>query len=147
MEHRDYIDLSKIPCYSKLEIAEHQLDQAIRLFLEESDCISAITLAGASEEILGKLLETEGKEHSLGSFVSACIKYGKLIYGESWGSKEFVSQANYFRDGLKHITDGRPISVPREAVIEIIDRAIENFVSLTGRESPAMISYTRMRHG
>lgn len=140
------LDLDKIPCYSKLEIAKHQLEQAIQLFCEKEDYICAITLAGASEEILGKLLEAEGKEHSLGSFVSACIKYGKLFYGENWKSADFFSQANYFRDGLKHITDGEPISVSREAAIQIIDRAIENFTNLTGQESTAILDYTTIKH-
>ncbi|MFM0742254.1 hypothetical protein PQQ51_33975, partial [Paraburkholderia xenovorans] len=38
----------------KLEVATLQLDMAIRLFLER-DYVSSLTLAGAAEEILGKL--------------------------------------------------------------------------------------------
>lgn len=43
----------------KLEVAVHQLDVAIRLFLE-GDYLSSLTLAGAAEEILGRLSEKAG---------------------------------------------------------------------------------------
>ena len=45
---------------TKLEVAVLQLDQAIRLFLE-GDLVSSLTLAGASEEILGRLSERAGQ--------------------------------------------------------------------------------------
>ena len=41
---------------SKLDIALAQVERAIFLALDESDFISAVTLAGAAEEILGSLL-------------------------------------------------------------------------------------------
>ena len=45
---------------TKLEVALHKLNVAIRLFLE-GDYLSSLTLAGAAEEILGKLSERAGK--------------------------------------------------------------------------------------
>ena len=45
---------------TKLEIASRQLDTAMRLFLE-GDYLSSLTLAGAAEEILGRLCERAGK--------------------------------------------------------------------------------------
>lgn len=47
---------------SKLDIATAQLDTAMGLYLEGRDLISAITLAGAAEEILGKLAEKAGTQ-------------------------------------------------------------------------------------
>lgn len=44
---------------TKIEIATRQLGSAIRLFLE-GDHVSSLTLAGAAEEILGKLCERAG---------------------------------------------------------------------------------------
>ncbi|HEY6528588.1 MAG TPA: hypothetical protein VIZ65_07825 [Cellvibrionaceae bacterium] len=40
----------------KIDAALVQLDCAIRLFLDEEDYISAITLSGAAEEIIGEVL-------------------------------------------------------------------------------------------
>lgn len=45
---------------TKLEVASHQLGVAIRLFLE-GDILASLTLAGAAEEILGKLSARAGK--------------------------------------------------------------------------------------
>src|SRR5579859_5424988 len=96
---------------TKLAIAEHQLDRALRLFLDDRDYVSAITLAGASEEILGKLLEKGGRKHSLQEFVEHCVTIGHKVFGERWEEKHFRDIANHFRNGLKHITDGEPMEI------------------------------------
>ena len=53
---------------TKLQVAVHQLDVAIRLFLED-DYLSSLTLAGAAEEILGKLCERAGLPVSMETIV------------------------------------------------------------------------------
>jgi hypothetical protein len=79
---RETPDPTELPTFTKLQLAEHQLERALKLFLEEKDYVCAITLAGVSEEILGKLLEKDGKEHALGALVNACLRYGKAVYKE-----------------------------------------------------------------
>jgi len=132
---------------TRVEVAEHQLERALQLFLHEKDYVCAITLAGASEEILGKLLKKEGKEHALGSFVKACVATGKVVYNENWSQKQFADMANSFRNDLKHYTDETPVTIPREAAVEILDRAIENFCALTSRETPNMRRFMEEAHG
>ncbi len=122
---------------SKLELAERQLEGALRLFLNDRDYVCAITLAGASEEILGKLLEREGRKHSLDEllemFVSASRNFGVEV-----DAKAFRKLANYFRDGLKHIADGAPMVISREPAENILIRAVDNYWALTGKESALM---------
>ena len=55
--------------------------------------------------------------------------------------------ANYFRDGLKHITDGAPVTVSREAAAGIIERAIANLWRLEGRESPRIRRFMEEMYG
>ena len=141
-----HIEPAPVLTLSKLAIAQHQLERALLLFLDEGDYVCSITLAGASEEILGKLLEREGKEPALASFVETCLQAGRIIYAEEWAGKRFVTMANHFRDGLKHITNGDPVSVPREAAIEILDRAIDNLWSLTGTESAVVRRFMVAAH-
>jgi hypothetical protein len=129
------LDLTKIPRYSKLEVAKLQLDRAVRVFLDDTDYVCAVTLAGAAEEILGKLLERKQKTNALGSVVDACVAYGREIHGEQWEEKDFRGMANQIRNGLKHYTDGDDIDVPSDAAEEMIDRAVENLLSLL--ESPS----------
>jgi hypothetical protein len=42
--------------YNRVDLAAEQLDVALSLFLENQSLVSALTLAGAAEEILGKAL-------------------------------------------------------------------------------------------
>lgn len=146
MRLSDTLDLDKMLTLTKLEVAEHQVERALRL-LEENEYVCAITLAGAAEEILGKLLEKQGKEHALGSFVKTCVATGKIAYNENWSRKDFAEMANSFRNDLKHYTDGQAITIPREAAVEILDRAIENFYALTGRATPNMRRFMEEVHG
>jgi hypothetical protein len=147
MRLSETVDVDNMLTLTKIEVAEHQLERALRLFLDENDYVCAITLAGASEEILGRLLEKSGREHALGTFVKACVKTGKVVYNENWSHKTFADMANAFRNDLKHYRDGNPITVPREAAVEILDRAIENFFALTSRETPNMRRFMEEVHG
>lgn len=131
---------------TKLEIAEHQLDRALQLFLDEQDFPCAITLAGASDEILGKLLEQRGEKHSLSEFTEACVQTGRIFFKEEWPTSHFVTLCNHFRDGLKHITDGQPMTITRDAAIEMIDRAIDNYWKLLGRETPRIRQFMEVAH-
>lgn len=51
--------------YARVDLATEQLDMALVLFLEKHSYVSALTLAGAAEEIFGKALAHQGKEYSL----------------------------------------------------------------------------------
>jgi hypothetical protein len=140
------IDLDSLPWYTKQELAEHQLDRAIRLLLDEQDAISAVTLAGAAEEILGKLVEQRGGTHSLKGFIEECVALGRLRQGEEWNPKDFADIANYFRNELKHYIQGSDIAVTPEAACELIDRAAENLWLLDGRETEQVRRYMSWRH-
>jgi hypothetical protein len=135
--------------FSILALATHQLERALRLFLDEGDYVCAITLAGASEEILGRLLVQPDRKHALGSWVDACVMIGKEIHGEDWEPREFASMANAFRNRLKHHgkDDGETITVPKEAAMELLDRAIENYSRLTSDLKPLMLRYNAEAHG
>ncbi len=74
------------------------------------------------------------------------MKIGKNIHGEEWPPKLFVSMANEFRDSLKHYKDGQVVTVPREAAVEILDRAIENYWLLTSDETPLMRRFMEEVH-
>jgi len=131
------IAVGSVKKYTKQEIAEIQLERAIRIFLDEQDLISAITLAGAAEEILGELLERQGKTTALTDIVNECVTLGKTI-GTDWKVGTFRQMMNFFRNEMKHHRKGEGldnIPIPAEAVHEIIKRAAENLWRLTGTQS------------
>jgi hypothetical protein len=124
--------------YSKRRIAEVQIFRAIRVLVEDSDPISAITLAGAAEEILGKKLQDSGKP---------CAFDDNLIYDKRmWAyaaenSKktgralavpkelELKKQINRARNELKHKGENRSlVAVFDYEAEEIILRALKNYV-------------------
>jgi hypothetical protein len=79
------------PVYSKRDLARVQLERAITLHVDEHDHVSAITLAGAAEEILGKLLTNAGGTPSVKAFAQALVAIGNEEHGETWQEKDFVS--------------------------------------------------------
>ena len=141
-----HIDLDSLPSYTKQELAEHQLDRAIRLLLDEGDAISAITLAGAAEELLGKLVEAGGGTHSLQEFINDCLLMGNSM-GESWKPKDFADIANFYRNELKHYCEGEEISVSEECANEIIERAAENLWRLSGKQTEQVRRYMARAYG
>jgi hypothetical protein len=141
-----HFDIDSLPSYTKQELAEHQLDRAICLLLDHGDPICAITLAGAAEEILGKLVEQSGGKHSLREFIDACLADGSAL-GENWKPKDFADMANFFRNELKHYVAGEDIVVSNECAHEIINRAAENAWRLTGRQSKDVRRYMAKVYG
>ncbi|BCM25162.1 hypothetical protein [Methyloradius palustris] len=138
------LDVDQIPFYSKLEIAEHQLEQAARLYLDEGDYISAITLAGASDELIRELLNRQGKKSELDNYADTVLFIGKTM-GEKWAKKEIIDDANYYRNHLKHFKDGESISITRDSASQIIDRVVTNFQSLTGKQNITIDRYIASR--
>jgi hypothetical protein len=130
---------------SNLEIAHRQIERAVVLFLDDKDYVSALTLAGAAEEILGKLLNKEGKEHWLDSISKGALQAlgfpkKELETPEALKArKEIANIANHFKNTVKHYNDDGTIKLLVDvAAAEMIDRAISNYFNLTQRETGAM---------
>jgi len=130
---------------SNLEVAERQLERSVVLFLDEKDYVSSLTLAGAAEEILGKLLNKEGKEHWLDSISKGALRalgFRKKTFETpeaKKAKKEIANISNYHKNRMKHYNDDGTITfaVDIEAA-DMIDRAISNYFKLTQRETGAM---------
>lgn len=126
---------------TKLEIAERQLNRAISLLIENNDRVSAITLAGAAEEILAALLKSVGKTDVLSEMCQASVDMGRCI-GKTWKTGAFKYDLNYVKNELKHHDNGvDQIPIFEEASTEIIDRAIENFRRVSGNYSQQMQNF------
>src|SRR4051794_20005506 len=122
---------------TKIDIATSQMRFAISLFLEERELISAITLAGAAEEIFGKLAEAAGLKPAL----TRDVEESRALYLHLWksdpGVKPFVDLKNKTRNELKHMVAGTPIDVElREEAMRMLDRAVENYRLLHVRRDP-----------
>ena len=130
-----YLDLDELPSFTKLQLASHQLDRAIKVLLDEKDVISAITLAGAAEEILGNIVKLNGGVSAHQQLVDDCIAISETTPGEKSNPKEFHEMFTYFRNELKHFRDGSDIIVAEVCADPIIERAIQNLRYLSDSDS------------
>jgi len=120
----------------KISIARIQLDTAISLFLSDTDFISSLTLAGASEEILGKLLERDGNDSTLKKLHA----WYEETSGEEIKYSEFAQKANLARNCLKHasVMEEDEIEIYKWEAVNMIMRAMTNYKELTNEPSKIM---------
>lgn len=120
----------------KIEIAQRQIDTAIDLFLNDKDFVSTLTLAGAGEEITGKLLDRKGEKNMLQKL--------HAWYQETIGTQmefgEFSRRANLARNTLKHANspDEDDVEIQRWEAVQMIMRAMTNYKELVGSPSESM---------
>lgn len=116
---------------TKLEIAEAQLSHAVELYLTGSNLISAITLAGAAEEILGKLVKKKSAANALEEKIEKLCRMFMAVFKEPSDPKEFVALQNKARDAFKHIKDGNSVELNLEnEAVKLLNRAIKNYKKL-----------------
>lgn len=130
-----YLDLDALPSYTKQELASHQLDRAIKLLLDEKDVISAITLAGAAEEILGEMVKRQGGVSAHQELIDECVLLGRVRLDEQFKPSEFHEIFAYYRNELKHLRDGSDVTVTVACADPIIERAIQNLRYLSVSDS------------
>ena len=89
---------------SKLEVASQQLNVAIRLFLE-GDYLSSLTLAGAAEEILGKLSKRAGEPLAIEEIVTYHWHDTDPVLSDTERRKVISEVLNRGRNQAKHAND------------------------------------------
>lgn len=129
--------------YEQIYIAEQQLERALKLFLDEKDYISSITLAGAAEDIIAKTLRDKGGKSSFeslkGVFYVANKSTGTPDRSNKESDKVFNQIANGVRNGLKHYSAGVPLEFdPVQEASNMLDRATSDYFCLTGNETELM---------
>lgn len=115
----------------KREIAQTQLREAIALFLDEK-FLCAITLAGAAEEVLARLLNAGGEQSVVEESVEAIQRLrettGSAIM-ENRPKKEIFNLWNNARNTIKHHNENSEESVTINLFDEaywMIKRALAN---------------------
>lgn len=130
-----------IQTYEKRMIALTQAERALRLYFEERDYISVITLAGAAEEIFGKLLSAAGGENSLQQLERAVDQMYRHLVREPIKSSDVARRANRARNHLKHHDPASPSTVTLDAKTEaedLLERTIANYWMLETTLTPLM---------
>jgi hypothetical protein len=109
---------------SKIDAAVHQLDWAIRLFLDHQAYVPAITLAGAAEEILGELLGDRSAFAQLKIRLSALTGLPEKVV-----SQEHLNRGKNWLKHWQGMRDDETIQLDLEAeAIQYILRGVTNLV-------------------
>jgi hypothetical protein len=95
---------------SKRRICLIQLQQSLRL-LEQGDPISALTLAGAAEEILGCIAKRKGHEPRVAYEADYLASMADYVHKPRPPKQQVIAALNKPRNHLKHQDDGRNVRV------------------------------------
>jgi hypothetical protein len=112
LRHRAYLgrlfiaatDENMSATLTKLQVAVHQLGVAIQLFLKE-DYLSSLTLAGAAEEILGKLSERAGQPVAIEEIIRFHWNDTDPALPDNERRKILLGVLNKARNAVKHAND------------------------------------------
>lgn len=124
-----------VKTYSRLELAQHQLESAIGIFVSGGDRFSVISLAGAADVIFSRLLITRGIENFTELSLRKEHKQGNKIKSRESHGKELND--TLFINHLKHMDeddDGFIELDPEECALAAILKAVANFVSIAGKQ-------------
>ena len=120
--------------FSRLVLAENQLETAIGLFVSGGDRFSVISLAGAADIILTRLVTNRGHE-TFTEYAQKCEveRDGSEVrtlesYGQGLNDILFINQLKHMDEG----EDGFLEIDPEECAIGSILKAIANHVVLVG---------------
>ena len=109
---------------SKIDAAVHQLDWAIKLFLDSDAYIPAITLAGAAEEILGQTLQDRAVFAQLKAKLAADTGLAESVI-----SQAYLNRAKNWLKHWQNLRDEETITLDLEAeAVQYLTRAITNLV-------------------
>jgi hypothetical protein len=135
---------------TKLDAAYQQLRRAFILFAHDRDYVSAITLAGAADDILGKMVRrTVDKSAALENQVDVIRKI-VMKRGHDASEKDIRDGLLYPRNAMKHLRIGDREDLEFDLAKEaesIIDRGVSNFLNVTGKwpDDPAYYDYLKER--
>lgn len=127
--------------HNRLDMARRQLDTALSLYFQGNDHFSVITLAGAADEIFGKVLRAQGQAPRLEELSKTVAEIYKRLFGSEIAARTVADRANLARNALKHWDDGQSLDVEFDVLKEakdMVERSIANYWALFGDLTPSM---------
>ncbi len=120
--------------HNKVDLAIEQMQTALALFLEGRSYASALTLAGAAEEILGMALKIKNIENSLQeSYRTHNDPDLKWLNPQKTWAEFTTKEKNRVRNALKHVSDANDLTFKADIEDEalwMLVRATDNYERL-----------------
>ena len=128
--------------YSRFELAENQLEAAIGLFISGGDRFSIITLAGAADVILSRLVTNRGEENFTEISLRNEVEHGgqpatREVYGKSMNDTLFINQMKHMDDD----DDGFIDMDPEECALAAILKGLVNYAILAGEQRDIVLAF------
>jgi hypothetical protein len=136
----------KLPAIPKKELARSQLNVALRLYMAGEEYPSVITLAGAAEEILGKVVSELGLKPALKRALGELLEAHRTIWGQEAKETDYAQLRTRARNEMKHRCSGADVSLDYEKEsAQLISRALENYLLCFGSPHPEQQQFTKKR--
>ena len=121
--------------YTRLQLAESQLQSAMGLYMTGQDRFSVITLAGAADVILARLVLNAGKETFTDSMLERHRAAGgpdetREIHGKAINDTLSINQLKHMGDD----EDGYIEIEPEECALGAILKALVNYLQIKGHQ-------------
>jgi hypothetical protein len=126
----------------KREIARHQLDVAVRLYINAKDRSSVITLANAAAGILDRLVQNDNKE----AFVDYARRFFRELGGYTPKRQSYLHHIAQKVGAIvhKHLGQNEPNTVEldlEKMAYDSIARAMADYISLYGQKEPFVVAF------
>jgi hypothetical protein len=128
--------------YTPFELAENQLTSAIGLFVSGRDRFSVITLAGAADVLLSRLVMNQGRENFTQRLARKDTEQGGTPVGVAAHGKAINDLV--FINQLKHMDDGDDGFIeldPEECALAAIAKALVSYVTLAGDQKDIVLAF------
>jgi hypothetical protein len=119
--------------HRRIDLAIEQLDTALELFLSGRSFASALTIAGAAEEILGKALSLTDRQHVLDYRYESLNAMHLELHGTPIQKEQFFKDENRARNAAKHMRSLAEDTITvdlQEAAVWMLVRACANYDAL-----------------
>lgn len=131
-----------VKTYSRFELAENQLTAAIGLFVSGGDRFSVISLAGAADVILSRLVINSGKENFTETMLRREVERGgnsstRETYGKGINDTLFINQLKHMDDDDEGFIDMEP----EECALAAILKALANYVVLADPQKDIVLAF------
>jgi hypothetical protein len=131
-----------INSYSRFELAENQLEAAIGLFVSGGDRFSVISLAGAADVTLARLVVDRGRENFTEFSLRGERERGgpdetREIHGRRINDTLFINQVKHMDED----DDGFIDMNPEECALGAILKAQANYAILAGQQKEIVVAF------
>ena len=138
-------DFDKLTTLSQIEIAVHQLEKSISLFINEKDFICAITLAGAADGILGGLLKRYGKKTTHDRHKEILRKYNHGLTDKELNDLHLNMVRNEFKHVKRDEHETKDYALETESIL-YITRGVSNYILIQQELTVIMAEFINWVH-